>query len=271
MSSSKPITPRETKIIIPKLNMKERNTQTPLMKRNYQQPFPVSPRTLEQNQTNEELLTTLLFEEESKLLFTYCQTLNQINQFNSHSIKVLFKYFKSRGKLNELLINLGRNEITKTNINNELFRGNNIFTKVYNEYTKLYCNDYLNKIINPILNKIKELKINEFSLYHSTQSMNRRNEVNSNSNSISEEQMNEILKICIQQFKENPFPVDLQYVFRILYFYTLGYRDEKEAKKYVRNINFLTIFITTIISISTYIEKNTTIIKISKWRFNGSV
>ena len=70
------------------------------------------------------------------------------------------------------------------------------------------------KFIEPIMNKLKTLKINEFSLLHSCSTTNLKALGNSQSNGISDEDMNEILKVFMNQLNEHVFPVDLQFIFR---------------------------------------------------------
>ncbi|KAL7714147.1 Ras GTPase-activating protein [Entamoeba marina] len=101
-------------------------------------------------QSNEEILTELYFNKDSKLLLAFCKSLIGRNDFSNYHIRILLKFYKSRGKLTDLLITLAENEIETSNPQNELFRGNSIFTRVYAEYLRNYCSQFLQSVIQPI-------------------------------------------------------------------------------------------------------------------------
>ncbi|BFU21295.1 Ras GTPase-activating protein, putative [Entamoeba histolytica HM-3:IMSS] len=108
--------------------------------------------------SNEEVLASMFLEKNSRLLYSYSQALISKSDYNSYHIRILLKFFKSRGKLTHLITNLSDIEIETTNYNNELFRGNSVFTRVFSEYLKNYCNEFLQLIISPIQEIIKEVK-----------------------------------------------------------------------------------------------------------------
>ena len=83
--------------------------------------------------SNDEVLSDLFFGE-SQLLNVYCETLISVREHNPYHVNVLLAYFKSRGKMLELLKYTSTEEIEFTNIRNELFRGNTTFTRIYKGY-----------------------------------------------------------------------------------------------------------------------------------------
>ena len=95
------------------------------------------------------------------MLEAYCQTFITGEENASYNIRMLLKFFKSRGKLHELLTRIYTKEIETTSVHNPLFRGNTLFTKIYNEYTKTYCKEYFNKIMQPIVALLEQFKSQE--------------------------------------------------------------------------------------------------------------
>ncbi|KAL7719288.1 Ras-GAP domain-containing protein [Entamoeba marina] len=105
-------------------------------------------------------LSDFFFQKPSKLLSQYTKIL-LTKDVQTYHINVIVEYFASRNNLEQLLIELVTEEIETTNINNQLFRGNNTFTRAYSVYLKMYCNDYLNKTSIAFLDYLKETGFND--------------------------------------------------------------------------------------------------------------
>ncbi|KAL7714723.1 Ras-GAP domain-containing protein [Entamoeba marina] len=105
--------------------------------------------------SQEESLTEMFFQKDSELLNCYCESLIK-NETNPSCIGTLLEFWFSRGKLVELLTNLAEKEIQTTNVHNQLFRGNTVFSKVYSKYLSKYCGGYIKETSYPFLDFIKE-------------------------------------------------------------------------------------------------------------------
>ncbi|KAL7722566.1 Ras-GAP domain-containing protein [Entamoeba marina] len=108
--------------------------------------------------TQEESMRELFLGDDSTLLYAYCESLIKQDS-NPRYIKVLLMYYASRGKLVELMQKLSEREIETSSIHNQLFRGNSIFTKVYNQYINLYCSQYLQSTTHKFLQYLNEMNI----------------------------------------------------------------------------------------------------------------
>ncbi|KAL7721824.1 Ras-GAP domain-containing protein [Entamoeba marina] len=104
---------------------------------------------------HEQSLRELFFENNNSLLYAYCDTLIK-NDVNPYYIEVLMDFWSSRGKLVDLMLLLAKREILNENPNNQLFRGNTIFSKVYAKYLSSCCNSYLNETSNAFVEFITE-------------------------------------------------------------------------------------------------------------------
>ena len=169
-----------------------------------------------------------MFSNDKKLLNAYFTALIKNPDFQTNQnnpIRILLKYLKCRGKLDSFLISIAKEEIENTKKETQLMRGNTIFTKLYNEYTKLYCNEYLSTIISPIIDKIMKI-------------MNRYNITD-----LQNEHVDEILKSSLIEFGEKieqtPLPSSLALLLKEIYDFVCEKRNQKEAKNLLETLFFL--------------------------------
>ena len=221
----RPLTPRR---LITKMSTSNDNSNTTLT---IQQTAQISQQQELSQKSNDELLNYYFFEEDSKLLNVYCQTFIKGGEINQYHIKVLLKYFRSHGKMNKLLTTLAINEIENANRSNELFRGNTIFTRVYLEYLKNYCNDYLSSIVHKIETIMNKHQIRQSISLIPTKQMSEKQ---------FEKMYKEILIFLSHEFKNiHNIPQHLRYIIKQIYIKVVQVRDEKSAKNVLETLLFL--------------------------------
>ena len=146
-------------------------------------------------QPNKEEMLVNHFFDDPKFLDAYCKSFITGKENSSYNCRMLLKFFKSRGKLHELLRRVYTTEIETTSVHNPLFRGNTLFTKLYNEYTKTYCKEYMNNIMQPVLSFLEKYKSidkqNQMKEVNKTNPLNiviLQNETNENRNENDQQQ-----------------------------------------------------------------------------------
>ena len=143
-----------------------------------------------------------------------------------HNTQTLIKYFKSRGKLVELVTSIAMQEIETTNRHNELFRGNTIFTRVFTEYIKLYCRDYLEAVIEALQDVLPAHEGRSATVH---------------SNPATQDVVNNVLEVLSDVLVENfvALPPHLLVVLRQIYSMARSARGELAAQNVLETLVFL--------------------------------
>ncbi|EDR30282.1 hypothetical protein EDI_131490 [Entamoeba dispar SAW760] len=100
----------------------------------------------------EEKLRELLFRENSILLKSYCDNLLKKDP-QTNQVFSLILFYSSRGKVTQLLCQVGRREIKEAKAGTPLFRGNTPFIRLYSYYLFFYCSDFMNKTTSEVMNE----------------------------------------------------------------------------------------------------------------------
>ncbi|GAB1225502.1 hypothetical protein ENUP19_0254G0004 [Entamoeba nuttalli] len=107
----------------------------------------------------EETLRELLFRDNSILLRSYCDSLLKKDP-QTNQIFTLILFYSSRGKITQLLCQVGRREIKEAKAGTPLFRGNTPFIRLYSYYLFFYCSDFMNKTTSEVMNETGINKLN---------------------------------------------------------------------------------------------------------------
>ncbi|ELP93357.1 hypothetical protein EIN_057620 [Entamoeba invadens IP1] len=110
-----------------------------------------SSRVITNSKGSTEELFRKAFFYSNTLLYAYSDALLKHDVVESQ-VNALVDYYASRGKINQLIIEMAKREIDSTCKHNFLFRGNSPFTRVYSAYLKKYCVDLLNATSVSLLN-----------------------------------------------------------------------------------------------------------------------
>ncbi|ELP94076.1 hypothetical protein EIN_183930 [Entamoeba invadens IP1] len=202
--------------------------------------------------SNEDNLTSYFIESDAKLLFAYSKALLARSDYNNYHVRILLKYFKSRGYLTELLTLLAENEIRNENSHNEIFRGNSPFTRVFGEYLKMFCGNYLNTIISPIEEVIEAAKLKISQLNQNDEFFNSAYMIGLNK---------DVLQTFTQLLTENEMPSHLMYILRRIYNAVYLKRGEKEASTCMETLLFLRFFLPPLASTPSVLKNIQTLLK----------
>ncbi|EDR29896.1 hypothetical protein EDI_111780 [Entamoeba dispar SAW760] len=178
--------------------------------------------------SQEEEMRKFLFNFPSLLLNSYCTALIK-NDGNPYHIKVLLEFYSSRGKLIDLLTNLAYDEIDGCNINNQIFRGNTLFTKIYAEYLRRYCSEFL---ASSTLQFIELLKTNKH--YLDGFSLPKESE---GYRSCFREGMRHYVKLLEQS--KRLFPAHLREIIKNIFFKVKSNRGEQQAIRTISTLLYL--------------------------------
>ncbi|GAB1226215.1 hypothetical protein ENUP19_0279G0002 [Entamoeba nuttalli] len=102
----------------------------------------------------EEVLRKLLFSDNPMLLYSYCDKVLKNGSDEKRVIPFLI-FYSSRGKITQLLCQVGKREIKEAKAGTPLFRGNTPFIRFYSFYLFFYCNEYLTKTTSAIIKQIE--------------------------------------------------------------------------------------------------------------------
>ncbi|BFU22822.1 GTPase-activator protein for Ras family GTPase [Entamoeba histolytica HM-1:IMSS-B] len=178
--------------------------------------------------SQEEEMRKFLFNFPSLLLNSYCNALIK-NDGNPYHIKVLLEFYSSRGKLIDLLTNLAYDEIDSCNINNQIFRGNTLFTKIYAEYLRRYCSEFLASSTLQFIELLKSNKryLDGFSLPKESEEYR----------SCFREGMRHYVKLVEQSKKL--FPAHLREIIKNIFFKIKSNRGEQQAIRTISTLLYL--------------------------------
>ena len=106
----------------------------------------------EDQEENGESVMDYYFIENTNLLNAYCDALVLKTNTNDFYIHVLLDFFKSRGKLNDLIV-------SSINFDGSvIMKRSSLFSKFYRVYLKTYCQEYLDMVIGNIFAHMKQIK-----------------------------------------------------------------------------------------------------------------
>ena len=134
------------------------------------------------------------------------------------------------------MITLATTEIENSNIQNQLFRNNGIFPRVYAEYLKAYCSDFLHNILAPARDIIENIK----ALSNECDNGNKLNDLISSFLEKMAHSMREAIYEMPSHFKT---------LIREIHRTASRVRDEVQAKNVLETLLFLRFIIPSLASV----------------------